>query len=503
MGDYSSGEGDRDGAAAVDRAARTLLGRRRPRQVVALTAAFAAENPDDVRAPAIDRARMEAPFCCGGCGACWPIGGEFIAAHAGEIIEACCLRCGTATIARCPEDLGPVGAPSASYRFWCSTPGCLQRFCLARTLGADLARRLDGATFQQSCASCHRSVRVRVPEDLRRVPAQVSRHPGDSLRLEEDDQQSPRAECIAPGTWIDAYRVRALIAEGGAGMVYRCRSADGRLVAVKVLKRFLSERGQMRERFHQEVRLISRLRHPNVVRLLDHGELSDHRLYLVMELLDGASLCERMGDHLPLGRDETFSIFTQLCQALATVHEQGVVHRDLKPENVILKRCALGPTQVTLIDFGVAKVLATSCSMPVLATAQGMLVGSPRYMAPEQIQSACVDHRADVYALGLMMYEAFTGAWPWPEQPMAFWAQLAAHVEQSPAVDHRLRRRCRPMSDLVMGCLQKDASARPRSAEEVRVRLLDAWRRWPLTHVGAPDLHGSGTAHAAVTRRAH
>ena len=122
-------------------------------------------------------------------------------------------------------------------------------------------------------------------------------------------------------------------------------------------------------------------------------------------------------------------------------------------------------------------------------------------MAPEQIQSLEVDHRTDLYALGLVMYETFTEAWPWPEQTMAIWAQLRAHVEEAPAVDHRLRQRCRPMSDLVMDCLRKEASARPRSADEIRVRLVDAWRRWPLSHVGVPDIQGRCAIDAALTPR--
>jgi serine/threonine-protein kinase len=244
----------------------------------------------------------------------------------------------------------------------------------------------------------------------------------------------------------------------------------------------LAEVPELRQRFFQEARLLSRIRHPHVVEVRDHGTLSDGRPYLILELLRGVSLRERLGRPDRLTTADTFAMFLQLADALGAVHAHGIVHRDLKPENVVLVEDGSGGTPLAkLIDFGIAKVLYGRCtSLPTLRSAQGALFGSPAYMTPEQVRGATVDHRADLYALGLMMYEIFTDSWPWPVDATDMWAQLAAHAERPPRQNIRLQQLCRPLAQLVMRCLSKDPAERPQSAAELRAHLEAAHKVWAL-----------------------
>lgn len=221
------------------------------------------------------------------------------------------------------------------------------------------------------------------------------------------------------------YEVLRVIGEGGMGRVYEARHArlTKKRFAIKMLHQELSRQPEVVTRFQREAEASSVLSHPNVVSVLDVNVAPDGRPYLVAELLQG----EQLGDYLDrrgkLPVDEAVRIVRQVCRALALAHDQGIVHRDMKPENVFLVG---GGDLVKVLDFGISKLAETGEGL----TKTGMVMGTPDYMAPEQARGDRVDARADIYAVGAMLYRAVTGQKPFEGlDPMA---TLTATLVQEP-----------------------------------------------------------------------
>ncbi len=211
------------------------------------------------------------------------------------------------------------------------------------------------------------------------------------------------------GTMLGNYRVLEALGQGGMAKVYKAHQETlARDVAIKVLPPWYAADRSFVERFNLEARLVARLSHPNIVTVHDANEQSGH-LYIVMQLVDSGTLKQRLDqfqlEGRMMGTDEVVSIFTQLADALAYAHEQGIIHRDIKPLNVLMDRSG----RPILSDFGIAKVLASTQDN---LTRPGAGVGTPEYMSPEQCQGGPVDGRADIYALGVMLFEAQTGRTP-------------------------------------------------------------------------------------------
>ena len=227
------------------------------------------------------------------------------------------------------------------------------------------------------------------------------------------------------------------------GVVYSAvHERLGRQVAIKVLLRGLSENADLASRFQMEAELVTRIGHPNIVAVYDFGRLEDGRLYYVMEMVKGESLRGRMQNH-PLTDQEIMEVYGRLLSALRAAHDIGVVHRDLKPDNVMLELTTENMVaDVKLLDFGIAKIRDEQPSaVPMsamqgmlerkdsLATAAGAIMGTPAYMSPEQIKnSSTVDRRSDVYAVGIMLYEALAGQRPFSGASSA--ELLGAHLYQ-------------------------------------------------------------------------
>ncbi len=211
------------------------------------------------------------------------------------------------------------------------------------------------------------------------------------------------------GTTLGNYRIIATLGQGGMAKVYRAYQENlDREVAVKVLPPWFAADRSFVERFNLEARLVARLSHPNIVTVHDASEQQGH-LYIVMQLVDGGTLKHKLDQFQLTGKTmettEMINIFAQLASALAYAHEQGIIHRDIKPVNVLMDRSG----RPILSDFGIAKVLASTQDN---LTRPGAGVGTPEYMSPEQCQGGAIDGRADIYALGVVLFEAMTGRTP-------------------------------------------------------------------------------------------
>jgi eukaryotic-like serine/threonine-protein kinase len=296
---------------------------------------------------------------------------------------------------------------------------------------------------------------------------------------------------LRAGERLGPYEIGSPIGAGGMGVVYRARDPRlDRSVAIKLVTALDAALPETRARFQREARSIAQLQHPNVCTLFDVGE-QDGRDYLVMELLDGESLAARLErGALPLA--QVLTIGAAIADALAAAHRQGIVHRDLKPGNVMLTKG--GPK---LLDFGLARLraeapgpLADQATRTAgMLTAQGTLVGTLAYMAPEQLEGGIADERADIWALGCVLYEMATGARAFAAASPA--STIAAILEREPRAVSEAAPLAPPAFDrLLRACLAKDRDARWSSAadlakelrwlgETAETRAGQARRAWP------------------------
>jgi eukaryotic-like serine/threonine-protein kinase len=295
---------------------------------------------------------------------------------------------------------------------------------------------------------------------------------------------------IAPGTRLGPYEIVAPLGAGGMGAVYTAH--DGRLdrmVAIKVLHPEVSADPERRARFEREAKTIAGLSHPNICTLYDVGDHEGSR-FLVMEYLVGETLAARL-DKGPLPIDQVLPLAAEIADALAAAHRRGVVHRDLKPANVMLTR-----TGARLMDFGLAKLrghgeqpavgqLSAVPTRSAPLTGEGVILGTLQYMAPEQVEGKPADARADIWALGLIVFEMVTGRRAFEAASAA--SLIGAILEREPVSIATLQPMTPPALDrLVRKCLTKDPETRWASAHDVADEL-----RWIA--------QGSGTASGAVT----
>ena len=263
------------------------------------------------------------------------------------------------------------------------------------------------------------------------------------------------------GRTIGNYVVRDKIGEGGMGVVFRAEHPHiNRRVAIKVLHPGADRNPEVVHRFFNEARAATEIRNEHIVEVLDFGTLPEGMPYLVMEWLDGESLGSllRTTRKLPLG--QAALIMSGIARALRAAHGKGVVHRDLKPDNVFLVKRDGEPDLVKVLDFGIAKLLATG--MPVqYQTQTGAIIGTPAYMSPEQCRGAKeIDHRTDVYALGVIGYQMLTGRLPFAADALG--ELLLKHLTETPAPADSLEPSVPPaVSQILSAALEKEPEKRP------------------------------------------
>jgi eukaryotic-like serine/threonine-protein kinase len=294
------------------------------------------------------------------------------------------------------------------------------------------------------------------------------------------------------GSRLGPYEIAARLGEGGMGTVWTARDSNlGRSVALKVLPEEFAADPERLARFESEAKLLAQLNHPNIAQIFGL-EVSGSTRALVMELVDGPTLAERIeAGMLPL--DESLSIARQIVEALAEAHDQGIVHRDLKPQNIKLARGG----RVKVLDFGLAQRRAARNTLPADVTtltgaAQvGTISGTIGYMAPEQVRGEIVDARADIFSFGCLLHEMVTGQRAFSRaSPIE---TLAAILHDAPVAPSRLRRELPPEFDrLVAHCLEKDAALRFQSARDLAFALS------ALVPAGSPAGNRPRTASVAV-----
>jgi serine/threonine-protein kinase len=267
------------------------------------------------------------------------------------------------------------------------------------------------------------------------------------------------------GKQLGQYRLICQLGEGGMGNIYIGRHVTlGRCVAIKVLRQELTTRKDAVARFFQEANTINRLHHPNIIESIDLVEDVADGAYCVLELLRGPDLKTRLaGGQLSI--ESVLDIGAQIGDALAAVHALGIVHRDLKPENLILIDKDGRPDHVKLIDFGIAQIGEHGA---------GVALGTAAYMAPEQAAGSAVDGRADVYSLGVLLFEMVTGRHPFPSKTDGEY--VMRHADERPPRPGKLAPRCPPVLEtVILRCLEKQPTERyPDAATVAKVlRAID------------------------------
>jgi serine/threonine protein kinase len=300
---------------------------------------------------------------------------------------------------------------------------------------------------------------------------------------------------LKAGDMLGPYEVVARIGAGGMGEVYQARDTRlNRIVAIKILPSHLADSAESRERFEREARMIASLNHPHICTLHDvghHGGMD----YLVMEFLEGETLASRLGKG-PLPLEQTLQYAIQIADALDKAHRRGMTHRDLKPGNIMLTK-----SSAKLLDFGLAKLKQGASAPGVLhsqlptaensITAQGAIVGTLQYMAPEQLEGKETDARTDIFALGAVIYEMATGKKAFEGKSQA--SIIAKILEIDPPPMSSLQPMTPPAFErVVRTCLAKDPDHRLQSVQDLKLEL--EWIRdavaEPLALADAPPRAG-------------
>ncbi len=293
------------------------------------------------------------------------------------------------------------------------------------------------------------------------------------------------------------YRVEQILGQGGMGVVVAATHLQlGQKVALKFMLPAATEVPGAAERFLREARAAVRLRSENVARVIDVGTLDSGSPYMVMEFLEGKDLGEVLQERGPLPYAEAVDYVIQACSAMADAHEQGVVHRDLKPENLFLARRPDGRPIIKVLDFGISKLLSSEGPSELSATKTGIAMGSPAYMAPEQMRSAKdADSRADIWSLGAMLYHLVTGHLPFSAETFT---EMMAKVLTEEHIDIRTvsPNIPPPIAHAVAGCLQRDRERRIQSVVELASYLAPcaSHEGQLIAHSLAPGIAGHDRA---------
>ncbi|HWA76873.1 MAG TPA: protein kinase [Polyangiaceae bacterium] len=299
------------------------------------------------------------------------------------------------------------------------------------------------------------------------------------------------------------FRVTGVLGEGGMGIVYVGEQQMGstvRKVAIKTLHQHLSKDPSVNARFYRECGVVAQLEHPNTIKFYDFGETADGSLYIAMEFVAGRPLADVIRDEGPMDPERVTRVMRQVCGALDEAHAQGIIHRDLKPENVILTNRAGEKDVVKVLDFGIAaRSESSDAQKEQKLTQQGMVLGTPPYMSPEQFTGKALDARSDVYSLGVMVYEMLTGRLPFEADTPWQWATQHMTAQPIPFDVSAPTKNIPPaMRQAILKSLSKDRDQRQSSSRDFFTELSEGGRVTveapPPAAVHSPAAHASTAA---------
>jgi len=273
--------------------------------------------------------------------------------------------------------------------------------------------------------------------------------------------------------FVDKYLVQHLVGSGGMGAVFKAKHLYiERDVALKLLRSDLTEDPKSMQDFQREAKAIANLQHPNIVTIYDFGISPNNEPYLVMEFIAGQDLGSMLANEKPLSVRRLVGLCLQICAGLVAAHSKGIVHCDLKPSNILISGFEPNET-VTLVDFGLAQIVPREMTSQAETTHKFLACGTPLYMSPEQSLGKAVDQRSDIYALGCLMFECFTGVNPFRGETVM--ETFSRQIHMMPPLMNSVYPAGRFPPDLIAlveHLLAKEPAARPQSMEEVSQRLL-------------------------------
>jgi serine/threonine-protein kinase len=376
-------------------------------------------------------------------------------------------------------------APKAAEPVKAEEPKAAEPVKVEEPKAADEAKPAEAAKptpLEEATAKIEQSKPRLTDPELRAAAESISRavhgrDPEASLDIPPPEQVTPPEERASGandpyiGTTFDhRYKIQKLLGEGGMGFVYLARhKVIDKKVAVKVLRADLAKDREILDRFLQEAKAASSIGNAHIVDISDFGDLPDGSTYFVMEFLEGQPLSQLVDSDQRLSVERICHIGLQIADGLAAAHAQGIVHRDLKPDNIFLVSRGSDQDFVKILDFGIAKVTGNANTK---LTKAGAVFGTPHYMSPEQAAGAPVDHRTDIYALGVMLYEMVSGQLPFNADN--FMGILTQHMYKAPVPIRALvsTPECPPsLEAVILKCLSKKPEARYASMTELAADL--------------------------------
>ncbi len=280
-------------------------------------------------------------------------------------------------------------------------------------------------------------------------------------------------------TLAGKYRIESLLGEGGMAQVFKATHLDiEKPVVIKIMHANLPGMKNAYKRFEQESKVTAKMNHPNIVSVFDGGVLDQKRPYLVMEYIEGQSLRSRLGEggvEGTLPYDLALTVLIQMCAGLQEAHNFEVIHRDLKPENIMLRTQPDRPDWVKIVDFGIAHLKEGGQKL----TATGVAVGTVDYMSPEYLSDKPIDHRADIYAMGVILYEMITGRCPFQSETPE--AVMAKHLWTPPPAPSKARDDIRPgslLDTIILKSMAKEPNERYANASAMKKELTQALREY-------------------------
>jgi serine/threonine protein kinase len=357
---------------------------------------------------------------------------------------------------------------------------------------------VDGTALQNNSGSVPQAATGKVcPVCKRNYPMYAQFCPGDASRLvtthaleqpttavttpsanEKFEFPDEKDNTIVGKIFAGKYKIDSLLGEGGMARVYKATHQDiEKPVVIKLMHPHLSprEKETSLKRFELEIKVSAKLNHPNLVSVYDGGVLNS-RPYLVMEYIKGQSLRQYSSRYGALPIDQAIAIVGQMCAGLQEAHAEGIVHRDLKPENVMLREQSDRPDWVKIVDFGIAHLKHGGSKL----TATGVAIGTVDYMSPEYLSDQPIDGRADIYAVGVILFELLTGKCPFESESCE--AIMAKHLWTTAMPPSSLRKDMKPgclLDQIVEKALAKEPINRFQSAADMQRALFDAMRRKP------------------------